>query len=443
MRVKTRILENGIAVNIQKEHNILYPSCVWEKLSTKTRLSIRDNLVYSKLASYSAILYKNIIFQSSKPCLKSFLDKCAVYDFPRFADEDGIPTKKLIKNFLNANFVFDGKDTAFPDENKDIGGGFVLGISFGKDSLLSYGIAEELALTKKLIFVKDFSDMEWLHKEKLMGKFMKEFGEEISILNDETDDIHRKLEINKIDSSGIFGSNAMNGYMLMLLPFAYHFGLKYIVFGNEQNFNDYFIDKEGFKTYPSYDQSSEWMQEQNKVLHAFTNNKIQISSFIEPLYNIAEVKILFRRYPKIAKYTMSCSHSEFENKENRWCNRCPMCAKAFLYLSANSFNQKIADFKENLFEKKHLKLYPLFNSKPERIYEKPKAVRDEQLFAFYLAYKNGFKGDLMELFKKKYLKEAKEREEELRKRFLGIHESKTLKGRLKKDVVSIFKEELE
>ncbi len=442
MEVRTKLLKDGFSIGLEKSYDLIYPCNVWSDLSIKTKKSISDNLVYSKLASYGAFLYNTIKFQSAKPYLKSFLDKSAVRDFPRFAEEDKISARELIKNFLDADFVFGDKSPILPNEKMEINNGFVIGVSFGKDSLLSYGIAKELCLSRKLVFIKDFDDMEWFHKRQIIEKFEKEFKEEIVILNDGTDDIHRNIEINKTDSSGIFGSNAMNSYLLMLLPFAYNFRLKHIIFGNEQNFNDFFVNEEGFKVYPSYEQSSEWMNEQNRALSEFTDNKIQISSFIESLYNIAEVKVLFNRYPEIAKYQMSCSHSEIENKESRWCYTCPMCAKAFLYLKANGINPRMVDFKKDMFGKECESFYPLFNKKPKRVYEKPKAVRDEQLLAFYLAFRNGDKGYLIDEFRKKFLEEAKEREDELFNKFFKVYDAVSISDKIKERINSIYKEEL-
>ena len=53
-------------------------------------------------------------------------------------------------------------------------------------------------------------------------------------------------------------------------------------------------------------------------------------------------------------------------------------------------------------------------------YEKSKEAYDQQLLAFYLAYRNKAKGYLIDLFKKKYLKQAKQREDELINKFLKV-----------------------
>ncbi len=441
MEIRNKILKRGFSINLIKNSEIEYPKNTWETLDKETKKMIADNWVYLRLSPYSMFQDKEIYFDFSLPGLKVLGDNCISLDIPRIAEEDKLSTRNLFEKFRNKKINFKDKNTVSIDsiDTEDLS---LIGMSFGKDSLLSYGLANELNLKPKLVMVQDFWDIEAKHKLALMKKFEKEFNEHIDIIYDELDAIYSYKRINITNSEGLINANAMNAYAITLLPIAISNKCKYIIFGNEQNFNDYFINKEGFKVYPSYDQSSKHMQEQNKHLRKFTSGKIQISSLIEPIYNIAEVKVLFKRYPEIGKYQMSCSHSEKKNLRNRWCYSCPMCAKAFLYLVANNIDPKIVDFEENFLDKEFEDLYPLFNKNPYRIYEKPKAVRDEQLFAFYLAYKNGNKSYLIEKFKKQFLKEAIEREDELYNRFFKIHDAVSLPNKIKDDVNSIYKEEL-
>ncbi len=439
MKIQNKLLKRGFSVNLFKDASIEYQEDVWENLSDGIKRTVMDNLVYLKLSPYS-MFHDKMHFDFSSPYLKELGDNCVVKDIPRIAEEDNVSTKEMIEKFKNKKIKFKDDNVGLIDI--EVEDSSLIGMSFGKDSLLSYGIAKELKLEPKLVMVQDFWDIEADHKFDIMDKFEKEFNEDIGIVYDSTDDVSAYKSINKADSSGIVGANAMNSYAIMLLPLVIKYGSGNLVFGNEQNFNDYFVNKEGFKVYPSYEQSSEWMTEQNNALKEFTNGKVKISSFIEPLYNIAEIKVLFNRYPSIAKYQMSCDHSEKQNKESRWCYSCPMCAKTFLYLKANNIDPKVIMFNENFFDRNFEEFYPLFNDKQKRVYERPKAVRDEQLFAFYLAYKNGCKGELIDSFKEKFLDEAKKREDELYNKFFRIHDGVSVSGKLKEDINSIYKEEL-
>jgi hypothetical protein len=215
------------------------------------------------------------------------------------------------------------------------------------------------------------------------------------------------------------------------------------VFGNEHNFNEFFRDEEQRTCYPSYEQSSSWMLNQNKMLSIMTQGKIGLTSYVEPLYSLAEMKILLNRYPKIAKYLMSCTHDPYEDRENRWCQGCSACITAYLYTAALGHKPKKLGFTIDLFRKESKKLYRLFHERQNSAYDKAKEVRDGQLFAFYLAYKNKYKGYLIDEFKKKFLKEATERQEELTKKYMGIHKAVTISPKYKKKVFSIYREELD
>jgi len=440
MKIQNKLLKRGFSVNLFKDASIEYEKGIWENLDKGIKQTIIGNLVYLKVSPYSMFLDKGIHFDFSLPHLRELGDNCVVNDIPRIAEEDKISTRKLIENFKNRKISFESDNISKVDVSTD--DSVLVAMSFGKDSLLSYGLAKELKLNTKLVMVQDFWDIEAEHKFPLMERFEKEFNEWVYMIYDATDDISAYKRINKTNSEGIVGANAMNSYITMLLPMAMKFKTKHLVFGNEQNFNDYFLNKEGFKVYPSYEQSSSWMVEQNKALDSFTNGNVKVNSFIEPLYNIAEVKVLFNRYPSIAKYQMSCGLSETRKRKERWCYNCPMCAKAFLYLMANNIDPLIVGFSGDMFGKEFEKLYPLFNENPTRIYEKPKAVRDEQLFAFYLAFKNNCKGYLIGKFKEKFLNEAVLREDELYNKFFRVHDSVSISGKMKNEINSIYKEEL-
>ncbi len=111
-------------------------------------------------------------------------------------------------------------------------------------------------------------------------------------------------------------------------------------------------------------------------------------------------------------------------------------------MKANGIDTKLVGLRSNLLNKRHKELYCLFDGKEKDCYEKSKEARDEQVLAFYLAYKNKEGGYLIDLFKKKFLKEAKSREDYLFKKFFSLHKSVTMPKKIKREVFSIFREEL-
>ena len=213
---------------------------------------------------------------------------------------------------------------------------------------------------------------------------------------------------------------------------------KYIILGNENNLNYTFINSDGYLTVPSFDQTRKWMMQQNVMIKMMTDNNGNVVSLIEPLSDLSIMKILFNRYPEYGKYVMSCYGLDASN-EKRWCHNCSICANSYLLLSAVGDVSK-AGFKKNMFDRKYKKYYGLFGGGD--VYDKSEYSKDQDLFSFYLAYKNGAKGYLIDKFKRKFLKQAISREDELHKKFFSLHKSVTIPDLIKKKLFPIYNEEL-
>jgi hypothetical protein len=108
-----------------------------------------------------------------------------------------------------------------------------------------------------------------------------------------------------------------------------------------------------------------------------------------------------------------------------------------------NINTKKVGFKNGMLTRNHKSYYSIFGVNVNDCdYDVSGVGRDEQLLAFYLAHKNKVKGELIDEFKKTFLDEAKEREDELYKKFFSVHKSLTLPKKIKRKIISIFKEEL-
>jgi len=236
-------------------------------------------------------------------------------------------------------------------------------------------------------------------------------------------------------------THMVTGFCFLALPFVHRFEAKHIVLGNQQDMNFIFINKDGFVTYPSYDQTTEWMLKQNEMVKEATADQVDVMSVIEPLTNIAITKILHTRYSEFGKYQVSCDCLDASD-EKRWCHECNKCARNVLFMKAFGIDPKVVGLRNILLDKNNKRLFCLFNGSEVDCYEKSKEARDQQLLAFLMTYENGERGPLIEIFKKKFLEEAKEREDELRKRFFSIYKSKTMPRKVEQRVTSIYKEEL-
>ncbi len=165
-------------------------------------------------------------------------------------------------------------------------------------------------------------------------------------------------------------------------------------------------------------------------------------SVIEPLNDIAVVYSLYKRYPEVAKYHMSCFVETEAGRDTRWCMDCSVCSKMYLLIKASGFDPKEVGLERNMLTEDCREYFSLFGGSSVNTYALTGRGRDEQLFAFYLAWKNGDKSPLIDEFEKRFLEEARGREDELYKTFFGINEAITMPKYIKDKVESIYKETL-
>jgi len=102
----------------------------------------------------------------------------------------------------------------------------------------------------------------------------------------------------------------------------------------------------------------------------------------------------------------------------------------------------VVGLSRNMLTAKYKGFFSLFGGKEVATYALTRLGRDEQLFAFYLAHRRGDRSELVREFSSRFLEEAREREEELRRVFFGIHRSITMPAEVEDKALSIYREEL-
>lgn len=435
----------GIKIFNRSNYKINYPKGVLASLDQEAKQILLENFAYCRLAPLTLTIKNKLTYKNQVPALKKFVDFGVANDLPRFSEEISIRTKELANAY---NACKDGKNSftkttnqsqKLSAKNPTLKNRVIMSLSFGKDSLLSYGLAKEIGLDCQIAVVDELNPVEHKLKRLIAKKFSSQEKKPIDFLQDNVDEIfyHKKLD-KKI--AELENTNGMLTFLLELIPLAFYHRAKYVIFGNERNFDDSFTNKYGVKAYPSFDQTSIYSKTLNRYLNKLTEGQIQIISLVEPIYNIAEMQILYHRYPHLLQYLMSCSPKK--GLKEKWCYSCPMCAKAYLYSVAVGGDPKLIGFNRNFFEAKYQELYPLFAKTIKRSYEKPPEVKEEQLLAFLLAYRNGSQGPLIELFKKKFLNQAKKQERKLRKKYFAIYPAKNIPNELKSKVIKIYQQEL-
>lgn len=455
--ISTKTREEGLSLALRqgpfyKRFKVLFPPEIWNACPERLKTTIRNNLAF--LSSQELSITFNLPgiqydtpFPELKSAFRELLFNLLLFD----AQADKKKTEEYLRRFANTTFSF--TESALPKvEALNTKERSINTMTFGKESLVSFGLAEELGLRPQLVTVSEpdwnviyrnehFRTFEYKHKERLMKQFEAEFDVKIHRIHNGLGDL-RFYGHWDIDETELGWASQLTEFMLLLLPFNSFYNSRYMIFGHEQSCNDYFISKEGFRYNPYFDQSSDWIQHMNSMLHSITNASVQATSIVQPLHEIAVSKILYSRYPQLAKYQMSCHQDNEGAEQNRWCNSCAKCALCHIFMKALGFDHTTVGLKD-LLSLKHKKLYPLFsNHTPFSERKNNEPHEDEQLLAFFLATERGVQGELIEYFKQTLYTEAKEREAELKATYFGIHEPRNIPTPLWKRTKLIFEEEL-
>ena len=446
LKIDVRQKDNGFIVEIAKFFNakINYPKNFWDNMDATSRHNLLTNFTFNRTRQLG-LYFPKLSFNFPKPVIKNFVEYGVKQDLPYINYGTKTKVSEQIQTFNKSISSFT-KTTNHPHVLPNKGplkDSVILSMSFGKDSLLSYALCKEIGVDPKLVFVNDMATWnpgEAVLKHKIMKSFGQDQKKEIIFVEDNSDDIYDTKNLRGLNED-LAATNAMLAFALELTPIAYHYRSKYILFGNEKNLDDYYIDGENFKAYPSGDQSTNYMRGGNNYLKRLTKDNIKVISIIKPLFNIAEMQIINHRYPYLFKYLMSCTSQTIMNEKG--CGNCITCAWTYLYGQALGYDPRNLGLKANMFEKKYRRHFVIFNKRLKVVSEVVPNAREEQLFSFLMAMRRGARGPLMEEFKRKFLGEALKKEKTLRRRFFGIHSAEMIPEEYREKIINIYQQELQ
>ncbi|MBI4439641.1 hypothetical protein HY638_01605 [Candidatus Woesearchaeota archaeon] len=446
MNLKIRQTQTGYSIAYDgKEYPMSFPKNIWQAFPKGVKDIFTDNMAFMETIEMPVLLSEDTCeYNIPEPFLKSVYFKALLQHIPFSSDVDNKPAAERIKKCLKVSYQFSGP-MRVPGKNFDTDERAAVLLTFGKDSMLSYALCKEIGLNPVAAAVFEGGlPVENSHRKKLIDRFNREFRANVHIIKDSTvplgDYSHHGLKKTQ------FGySNALSAYALVMLPLNSYYRARYTVLGNEQSCSDYYITKDGYRAFPVYDQSSMFTKQCDLITKAMSAGAVSTLSVIEPIHELAVMKILHSRYPKYAKYQMSCFPDDHKGgKSNRWCQHCSKCARMSIFCMALGIDLKNLGITEDMLSRDRAGLFSLFGSaKGDVSFDISGLGRDEQLFSFYLACKNGAKGYLIDRFRQTLLREAKSREDVLHKKFFGVHPSNTIPGKLLPALKSIYREELQ
>lgn len=439
-----KIIRNGVEIKIKrKRFRINYNQAVWNKFPRSLHKSFADGLTYASTWHLPLISDVQLTYHFPYPPIESVFYKILMYSMPMtiYEYEGKIFTSEIIKKFYNANFQTQYKALSPSYSGKKVKKllkerAIVL-FSFGKDSLLTYAILKDLGVTPILFFMKEPQNIiENAHKKKLASRFYDKMDEDVEFF---------PLSFGKLrQSTGMaWGWDIiLSQYTYVLVPYYFYYQARYLFIGNEQSCNFSTVDKESFLINPVFEQSVSAMQLLQSIPKFFFI-QTHIGSLIEPVNEIFITYILHHRYPEIGRFQMSCFSDEKEAKKRRWCGVCEKCARMYLFFKAlNISPERVGFYNNDMLSLKKEGFYVIFNKGENKsAYGGSGLGKDEQLLSFYLAYKNGVKGQLINKFKRLYLAQVEKKKLRLIKDYFGIHSSFSLPSSLRSKTLKIFEKE--
>ncbi|PIP62968.1 hypothetical protein COW98_01280 [Candidatus Roizmanbacteria bacterium CG22_combo_CG10-13_8_21_14_all_35_9] len=443
IHVFRKIKRTGVEIKIKKKKYLLrYPAYIWNKFPKSLHRTFADSVTYIATWHLPLVESSSIIYHFPHPPIESIFFKMLLYSIPmNIFEEKSLYTSELLKNFYNANFQTQFRGLNFTNSGKKVKKQLkekaILLFSIGKDSLLTYGLLKELAVTPILVFMREpQSAFENAHKKRLADKFYKKFNEEVDFFPLSIGRLRQAIDL-------CWGWDIiLSQYSFILVPYYFYHQARYLFFGNEQSCNFCLRDKENYLVNPVFEQSVPAMQLLQDIPQLFFI-QTHIGSLVEPIHEIFITYILHHRYPEIGRFQMSCFSEEEAAKKKRWCGVCEKCARMYIFFKALGISpERVGFYNNDMLSFKKEKYYVLFNGENNiSVYGGSGLGRDEQLLAFYLAYKNGVKGELIYKFKSLFLEEAEKKKEKLIKEYFGIHSSYSLPSSLRKKTLRIFEKE--
>jgi len=447
LQINCRIIPAGLNILVNgRSFPIVYPKAIWRGYPKPLKNILQDNIAYSSTIFLPQMLQlKQIVYQTGRPLAETYLFQNGIKDMPCCALSDKKSSLKYVKDFFNTQYLFEADQIKTPSlinfrRLKNRRPTAIIPFSFGKESLLTFSLCQELGIRPILVnFIEPSNDYEYLHKKKLIKEFEREMKVKVYTV-DYKPGLLRYGKYWGLKTELGWGLQTTE-YALLCLPFAHYFKADYLLLGNEQSCNDWFYDKEGILTYKAgYDQHHYWTGQQGLLASLILGRKLEVASFMDPLYEIAITKILHHRYPKSGRYQMSCMADNIKAKKNRWCQHCVKCGYIYALMSAFDLDLQSVGFTQNLFDEKHQEIYRhFFNYDPKN----PAYGSQEELgLAFYLAYLRGQRGTSIAKFKKQLFNKMQKQKKHLSKIYLGLNTSDVVPVKFRKNLLAIYKAEL-
>ncbi len=440
LQVTTRLTTDGMALRCRgRKWRLSYPDGIWGAAPASLRRFLHEQ--------FAALFTINVPQVSGAAALTLDTPMPLFWQRYRAVVQESIPyavegtqydTATVIRDFHNTRYGFaDGVPALPPATWPRPGDTAILPFSCGKDSLSTLALCRELGLRPVCVYIDDtVSPSENRLKHRYLRAIGRDLGVRTYIVRNELEQF-ADVDYWHKPSSLLPYSHMLTGFMLAALPVAYRERAAWIIPGNQQDMNYPFVNKDGYRTYPSVDQTAAWLREQHLLVQQATAGRVGVCSLIEPFTNLALMGLLTRRYPEVARHEISCDSLDISD-EPRWCHACNKCARLYLFTAAAGIDPALVGFHTSMFGKGKERCFSLFRGEETDCYEMSVQARDQQLLAFRLAADAGFTGACIDRFRRQFAREEQRRHRELLRAYLDLQPAPNLPAPLRRDVARLY-----
>ena len=311
----------------------------------------------------------------------------------------------------------------------------ILPFTFGKDSLLSMVTLRELGYEVIPVNIDErILPRGKAIREKLEKDFKKEHDISCHIVENEIQ-LLTDYQVLEQPETRLYQVHVHFVYLLAMMPFCYYYNAPTIVFSNEFHHSLDRMHKDGYICPHKYMQSRETVNGFDKMTKTFSDGQISAVNLIGVLDNFAIHRILHEKFSEFGKYRISC-HIEMTDHQ-QWCHDCNRCAQAFVFFLAEGIDPLEKGFEASMLTEDKKNHFTLFNDviHPDDKYRQ--CMADEDGLAFLMAYQNGAKGPLMDLFQKTHLAKVKKQEFKLRKKVFSLYD-KPRRHSIEKEAAKLY-----
>lgn len=444
LTVDVKLVKNGFIVVVGKRsHPVVYPLSVWQVMPPLLRLPYAQFIAFISTVHLAFRARNKVVYLFPAPLGEPLFYYGLFLSMPEnlLDFENSLKTSDYLKFVFNSFFKieFTGHSQSLPLMSYRPSKTALIPFTFGKDSLLTYALCQEVGIIPIPIFlIEQHNTYENTHRYRLIPQFTQEFGTTVTTFTVPLQEFKQR--------GGLWWGwdIFLTQYTFYLIPFLYYYRAGYFLWSNEFDRSIVQPDNEGFLLAPTFDQTPRWLQVLETGLRLFGSDA-KVASLLEPLTELAVHHVLHHRYPNLAKYQTSCNHDTKSAAVRRWCGECVSCAEDYLMLKAIGSDPAVVDLRVNMMAKNKRNYFYIFKKKSRNLRRLSSFTffRDEQLLSFYLAYLRGARGGIMDEFKKTYLPIAKIRLKSLVRRYMTAVDGLSTPEELSKYLQPLFRKELQ